>query len=80
MTAETWRGGLLFREPKEPRRPAEGPLESAAPLPPLMRGVRRWWILLLIGLGLGQVVLAALAAWALVKMQEAPAGASPLMW
>ncbi|MFC7455992.1 ABC transporter transmembrane domain-containing protein [Brachybacterium sp. GCM10030267] len=64
---------------REPREDADGLLRNPPPLPPLLRGVRRRWLSVLVLLGLGQAGLAALSAWALVKLQEAPTGASPLL-
>ncbi|WP_193105081.1 ABC transporter ATP-binding protein [Brachybacterium sp. FME24] len=64
---------------REPVKLANGLLKNAPPLPALLRGARRRWITVLITLGLGQAGLAGLAAWALVKLQAAPTGSSPLL-
>jgi ABC-type multidrug transport system fused ATPase/permease subunit len=68
-----------MRSDREPVELANGLLKNAPPLPPLLRGARRRWIALLIALGLGQAALSGLAAWALVTLQEAPTGSSPLL-
>lgn len=64
---------------REPVQLANGLLKNAPPLPPLLRGARRRWIGILVALGLGQAALAALSAWALVMLQEAPTGHSALL-
>lgn len=64
---------------REPVRLANGLLKNAPPLPPLLRGARRGWLGVLVLLGLGQAGLSALSAWALVKLQAAPTGASDLL-
>lgn len=64
---------------KEPEKLANGLLKNAPPLPKLMRGRRRGWMLMMILLGLGQAALGALSAWALLRMNAAPVGASPLL-
>ncbi len=73
------RSGLLNRRPKEPELLENGLLRHAPPLPALLRGRRRLWIAQLVVLGLAQAGLAAVSAWALVRMQQAPVGASPLL-
>ncbi|WP_246957184.1 ABC transporter ATP-binding protein/permease [Brachybacterium sp. Marseille-Q7125] len=70
---------LLRRREREPVLLDNGLLKHAPPLPPLLRGARRWWLLLLVLLGLGQAALGALSAWALVRLQAAPAGSSDLL-
>lgn len=64
---------------REPELLPNGLLKNAPPLPPLIRGDRRGWLIHLVLLGLLQAGLAALSAWALVKLQQAPVGASPLL-
>lgn len=64
---------------REPVALPNGLLKNAPPLPPLLRGARRAWLGLLVLLGLGQAGLGALSAWALVKLQAAPAGSSELL-
>lgn len=54
----------------------EEPVSRTGSLPALFRGKRRWWLCLLILLGLGQAAVAGLSAWALVRMNAAP-GVSP---
>lgn len=56
-----------------------GLVRRPPPLPPLLRGRRRRWLTVLVLLGLGQAALAALSAWALMRMQDAPPGASALL-
>lgn len=68
-----------MRRDREPVKLANGLLKHAPPLPPLLRGRRRGWLALLVLLGLGQAALGALSAWALVKLQAAPTGASELL-
>lgn len=68
-----------MRREREPVRLANGLLKHAPPLPPLLRGRRRGWLAILVLLGLGQAALGALSAWALVKLQDAPTGASDLL-
>lgn len=68
-----------MRRDREPVQLANGLLKNAPPLPPLLRGRRRGWLVLLMLLGFGQAALGALSAWALVKLQEAPTGASDLL-
>ncbi len=70
--------GSMRRE-REPELQANGLLKNPPPLPPLMRGKRRLWLTGLVLLGLGQAALGALSAWALVTMQGAPAGMSPIL-
>ncbi|HEX7349487.1 ABC transporter ATP-binding protein [Brachybacterium sp.] len=68
-----------MRRDREPVQLANGLLKHAPPLPPLLRGRRRSWLAVLVLLGLGQAALGALSAWALVKLQDAPTGASELL-
>lgn len=68
-----------MRPDREPVQLANGLLKHAPPLPPLLRGRRRGWLALLVLLGFGQAALGALSAWALVKLQAAPTGASELL-
>lgn len=60
-------------------RADDGLVWDAPPLPPLLRGRRRGWLALLVLLGLAQAALGALSAWALVRLQDAPAGVSELL-
>ncbi|MEE1619511.1 ABC transporter transmembrane domain-containing protein [Brachybacterium sp. J153] len=64
---------------RTPERLPNGLLRHAPPLPPLLRGARRRWLAVLVLLGLGQAALGATSAWALVRMQAAPVGGSPLL-
>lgn len=64
---------------RAPEVTADGLLRNPPPLPPLLRGSRRRLLAALVALGLGQAALGALSAWALVTMQAAPAGFSPLL-
>jgi len=68
-----------MRRDREPVELANGLLKHAPPLPPLLRGRRRGWLVTLVLLGLGQAALGALSAWALVKLQDAPTGTSELL-
>ncbi|WP_341854372.1 ABC transporter transmembrane domain-containing protein [Brachybacterium sp. GPGPB12] len=68
-----------MRRQREPEPQANGSLKNPPPLPPLMRGRRRLWLTGLVALGLGQAALGALSAWALVTLQSAPAGMSPIL-
>lgn len=68
-----------MRPDRVPERTADGLLRGAPPLPPLLRGRRRRLLAALVALGLGQAVLGALSAWALVVLQGAPAGISPVL-
>lgn len=53
--------------------------EAGYRLPPVLRGRRRGWLVQLVLLGLLQAGLAALSAWALVRLQDAPVGMSPVL-
>lgn len=68
-----------MRRERAPELQANGLLKNPPPLPPLMRGRRRPWLAGLVSIGLGQAALGALSAWALVTMQGAPTGMSPLL-
>lgn len=70
---------MPMRRDREPVKLANGLLKHAPPLPPLLRGRRRGWLAILVLLGLGQAALGAVSAWALVKLQDAPTGASELL-
>ncbi|MCS6711590.1 ABC transporter ATP-binding protein [Brachybacterium sp. EF45031] len=52
--------------------------DRPGPLPPLLRGPRTAWLAILVLLGLLQAAVAGVSAWALVRMQAAPAGVSDL--
>lgn len=52
---------------------------SAKGLPKLVTGPRRWWLAVLVGLGLGQALLGMVMAWAMIKLQGAVDGRA-MLW